>query len=469
MKMPSSLPKAVGRQKEVLYLPAGGCTVVLGTAGSGKTLLAILRARYLSGPKTDHHGRTLLVTFNRCLVTYMKALLQEVPNPLTVENYHHFARGYLNAQGKLPENGICSTRDRHRFLASALQIARDSPDPASILKRPVEFFKEEIEWMQKYAIRTPDDYLEKTRIGRSSVPVSCADSRAVFQVYEDYMRLRSAGGKKYDWDDLASAVLRALQGDRAELRYRHIIVDEGQDFSPEMLRSLAAAVPSGGSLTFFGDTAQQIYGYRMSWREAGLRDPRIVRFEDNYRNSKQIVDLALALVATPYFQDDSDLVRPRTRAADAPLPVLMSCAGERDELQQVVNYAKSAAETGSAAVLFRTREQEKGIRHLLPAGATRLHADLLQWPGNTGFFYGTYHAAKGLEFDAVFLPLLSSGRWPDPTDIAQLGKEEANHRNAKLLYVGITRARSRLVLTYSGQVTGLLPAATGLYRCVEKK
>ena len=59
------LPTPIGKQREVLYLPANGHTVVLGTAGSGKTTLAILRSAYLADPSTSHSGRTLLVTFNR--------------------------------------------------------------------------------------------------------------------------------------------------------------------------------------------------------------------------------------------------------------------------------------------------------------------------------------------------------------------------------------------------------------------
>ena len=69
-----SLPTPIGRQREVLYLPAQGHVVALGTAGSGKTTLAILRSLYLADQSTDHGGRTLLVTFNRCLVTYMNHL-----------------------------------------------------------------------------------------------------------------------------------------------------------------------------------------------------------------------------------------------------------------------------------------------------------------------------------------------------------------------------------------------------------
>jgi hypothetical protein len=66
-----SLPRPQGQQKRVVCLDHEGHTVVLGTAGSGKTTMAIHRAAYLSDMSTDHGGRTLLVTFNNALVTYL--------------------------------------------------------------------------------------------------------------------------------------------------------------------------------------------------------------------------------------------------------------------------------------------------------------------------------------------------------------------------------------------------------------
>jgi DNA helicase IV len=61
-----------GRQREVVCLPAHGHTVVLGTAGSGKTTMAILRADYLA-QLTGR--RVLLATYNRALVTYLEAMI----------------------------------------------------------------------------------------------------------------------------------------------------------------------------------------------------------------------------------------------------------------------------------------------------------------------------------------------------------------------------------------------------------
>ena len=460
----TSLPRPVGRQREVLYLPADGHTVVLGTAGSGKTTMAILRSLYLAAPSTDHGGPTLLVTFNRCLVTYMKNLAGIVEQPVIVENYHRFARGYLSSRGKLPWGSICRPDDRRRFIRLALQEDQVDGVRSSMLQRPVEFFDEEFQWIQQHGIANVQDYIATERIGRTTARIPRAERTVLFDLYTRYLDQRRRGGKSYDWDDLASNVTKELEFDDRERRYRHVVIDEGQDFSPEMLRSLSAAIPHGGSLTFFGDIAQQIYGHRMSWRSAGLRAPRIWQFQENYRNTKQISRLALSLAASPSFPDDPDLVEPTTPTADGPLPALVRLSSEAKEREFVISQAIRLAQTGTVAILFRIRDQEADFTRRITSRTTRLHRELDQWPSGPGLFYGTYHAAKGLEFDTVFLPFLSHQYWPHPPDVQILGNREAAARDSRLLYVGITRARSALILTYSGRVTPLLPREENLYQ-----
>ena len=344
-----------------------------------------------------------------------------------------------------------------------MEVARGAGARGATFDRPKEFFDEEFRWIQRHGIGSEQEYFDAERTGRST-RVRRAERATVYDLYTRYLERRRQGGKLYDWDDLASAVRREFGEDRGDRFYRHVVIDEGQDFSPEMLRSLAAAIPGDGSLTFFGDTAQQIYGHRMSWRNAGLVAPRIWQFRENYRNTKQIARLALAVAETPHFPADPDLVEPRAPAADGPLPSLTRFPSDDEERQLVVRRAVDLARTGTVAILLRTREQESAIRDYLPDGATRLHRELNAWPSGPGLFYGTYHGSKGLEFDAVFMPSLSDDRWPHPPDVETLGRDDATVRDSRLLYVGITRARSDLVLTYTGQPTGLLPTAPGLYQ-----
>jgi len=61
------MPEPIGKQIEVVCLPTTGHHVVLGTAGSGKTTMAVYRARYLSNPALPGNGRTLIITYNKAL------------------------------------------------------------------------------------------------------------------------------------------------------------------------------------------------------------------------------------------------------------------------------------------------------------------------------------------------------------------------------------------------------------------
>ena len=85
------------------------------------------------------------------------------------------------------------------------------------------------------------------------------------------------------------------------------------------------------------------------------------------------------------------------------------------------------------------------------------------WQGGPGIRYGTYHSAKGLEFDMVILPFCSDARLPDPHEVETFGQEEAEIEDGRLLYVGVTRARTRLLITHTGGLTGLFPPDPALY------
>ncbi|MGD0985600.1 MAG: 3'-5' exonuclease [Acidimicrobiales bacterium] len=454
-----TLPAPVGRQVDVLYLSPQGHNVVLGTAGSGKTTMAIHRAVHLGDPAVPGSGRTLLLTFNKALVAYLRHLSPSVMPNVTIEHYHQFARGYLAHRGLIGWNQILN--DRAPLLTEAIDQVRRGAGENPVLDRPVTFFADEVQWMAGNGLFQLADYLDAERLGRA-VPLQPSQRRLVFLVAETYWTLRAAAHRRYDWDDLAAAVHAELQADTDARRYRHIVIDEGQDFSPEMIRSLVLAADSDGSVTFFGDFAQQIYGQRMSWKSFGLKVRDVFEFKENYRNTLEIARLALAMSEMPHFRDSPDLVEPNNPTAAGPKPALVSCANQQTEIKLVLGQVAKLRLTNTVAVLFRDRADERLIsRHL--TGATRLHRDIGTWDATPGVFYGTYHAAKGIEFDYVLMPFCSEDRLPDPAVIDAFGLDEALARESRLVYVGVTRARVGLIITHSGPQTSLLPTRAGLY------
>ena len=465
--MRGNLPKPIKKQREVLYMPSAGHTAVLGTAGSGKTTLALYRAAYLSEPSMPHAGRTLLLTFNKTLVTYLKYLKPIELQNVQVETYHTFARGYLNNRGKMSRNCICDPDYRNAFISQAVKAVESGYEPSKFFKRPLEFFSDEIQWIFSHGITSQEEYVEVERVGRIGTNLSRKLRPVMYEILNKYLEIRTAAGKLFDWDDIAIAVRKEFEEDSSARFYKHIIVDEGQDFSPEMIRSLAAAIPEDGSLSFFGDVAQQIYGQRMSWRSAGLNIPQQWFFKENYRNTKQIAQLGLAISRMPFFQDIPDLVEPTSPRADGALPTLVDCTDKDQQVEIALRAARGAGKTQSVAILVKDRAQERIFSSALGANATRLHRDLQVWNDGPGIYHGTYHAAKGLEFDVVILPFLDSDNLPDPGYIDSHGEEDGLTHDGRLLYVAVTRAKTSLILLYTGKLTSLLPVDESLYKRVK--
>jgi superfamily I DNA/RNA helicase len=421
-----ALPQPVGRQREVLYLPAAGHIAVLGTAGSGKTTLAILRAAYLSDSSTDHAGSTLLVTFNRALVTYLRSIGSRELRNVTVENYHKFARGYLSSRGKMTWSAIIDSDGRIELIKQAIANVKEQYGDHTIFSKPTEFIAEEVRWIAQSGINTAAAY-------HQSPPTLPGDLVAaevlplLWQILEEYWRIRSASGKQYDWDDIAAKVCEELSKDTKPRRYKHVIIDEGQDFSPMMIKSLVRAVPADGSVTFFGDVAQQIYGSRLTWRSAGLNlvgEPWM--FRENYRNTREIAELALAITHLPHYQGAADLVVPTTPRAAGPKPSLVLFSNENEEIKFVVDKAIELSVAGSVGILTVDHAQRKLFNGRFRNGSyTELTNEMATWRSGAGLSIGTLHAAKGLEFDSVLIPRMSAILFPQADDIAAFGEERA--------------------------------------------
>lgn len=460
-----ALPTPIGVQKEVVALPARGHVVVLGTAGSGKTTMAVHRAAFLSNPRVPGHGPTLLLTFNKSLLRYLSYLVPpEMAARMTVENYHAFARGYLNSRGLMGgQNTIVrddTARTSYIAEAAAIVFTRDPGNP--LRGESADFLATEIAWLTQHGLDDRDQYRGANPVGSHDARLNEEQRDGLFDIYEEYLNVRAAAGHHYDWDDIATAVRCALDQDTTPRRYKHVVLDEGQDFSPEMLRSLARAIPADGSLTFFGDAAQQIYGRRISWRDAGLTISTPVYFRKNYRNTKEIADLGLAIAAMPYYADEPDMVAPDEFRAAGPKPTLVRFDGEQDETAFVVQQAGAAAAAGQSVAILARRKADVSRFAAKLKSPQRLGGNMVWRPG-AGVSCGTIHAAKGLEFETVFLPFVTEAHFPDPVLVTAVGSAEATAIDGRLLYVGVTRARQSLILTAADGLTALLPKTPGLW------
>lgn len=133
-----------------------------------------------------------------------------------------------------------------------------------------------------------------------------------------------------------------------------------------------------------------------------------------------------------------------------------------DETKFVIERARDAARTGSVGVLMRRHSDEARFRQAFSDGQ-RLHRDMVAWRRGPGISFGVVNAAKGYEFDQVFLIGLSDEHWPEPEMIRNEGDESATANDGRLLYVGVTRAKRELIMSHVGEPTRLLPPNDDLY------
>ena len=260
------------------------------------------------------------------------------------------------------------------------------------------------------------------------------------------------------WSAVVEAVIRGVdRGQIPRAQYGAVLIDEGHDFEPEWLKLVAQMVdPETNSLLVLYDDAQSINqsGRRLqfSFSEVGIQARgRTTVLKLNYRNTAEVMACACKfarelLSAKEADEDGIPLLVPETAGRRGELPELAELPNEQGELEFVAERARALRDSGmpwkDMAVLVRMNHQGQRIadyfaRAQIPASLVA--RTRLRWDEDTVKIL-TFHSSKGLEFPAVFIPFLES--MPHRAD--DLPGE------AKLLYVAMTRAMDRLLLTHHG-------------------
>ena len=284
---------AKGGLYEVQELPPEGQRVavnpvvrlVRGVAGSGKTLVLSMRAKYLA--ETHPDWRILVVTFNRPLAQDLEKRLGKYRKQIKTINFHKLCRAWLDEAG-LWQPPI---EDQEGRIANIL--ANKTPE---IDKFDGEFLCDEFNWMKDTSVLDLDAYLEEPRIGRRKRLVK-SDRSLVHRVFEHYQS-HLQGFRRCDWADIPHMVIRGLdEGLISPQQYDAILIDEAQDFAPIWFAVLRRALnPETGVMFMAADAAQRIYR-KFTWRSLGLHvvgRTRILR--RSYRSTYEIARTAFELV-----------------------------------------------------------------------------------------------------------------------------------------------------------------------------
>jgi hypothetical protein len=261
-------------------------------------------------------------------------------------------------------------------------------------------------------------------------------------------------------DKMADMVQRVITGvDRRQIpsgQYQAVLIDEGHDFAPEWLRLVVQMVdPATNSLLVLYDDAQSIYdrtqkSKNFSFKSVGIQaQGRTTILKINYRNTRQILQTASLVAADLLTAEDKDddgvpLLKPVSCGRDGEAPLIVRLPTLREEVAQVAELLATAHREGHAwadmAILCRHHSEmdmcaEFLRKRKLPHQLRRNSSSVFD-PAHDSIKVMTLHVSKGLEFPVV--ALVGAGRMP--------AEGEDEREEARLFYVGATRATQRLVI-----------------------
>lgn len=433
---------------------------VLGGAGTGKTVLAMHRAKWLA-----EHGasgkKVLFTTFTKNLARDIEDNLKSLCSPRTmdsieVKNLDAWVYAFLRAR-RYPHRIVYGRRDDPGAKAawSAALALRDSA-----LDLSDEFYDEEFDQVVlAQGISTRDEYRAARRTGRGVV-LARAKRDAVWPVFEEYrQQLGSRQLKEVDdaYRDAATlldteAAEAGVAGTEPAPTYMGVVIDETQDLGPQALRLLRAIVPRAtNDLFFVGDGHQRIYPRnRAAMSKCGIDiRGRSKKLYLNYRTTAEIRNQAVALlegVDIDDLDDGHDELRKYKSLSHGPKPSVVRADGLEAAIDQTMAMlrawrdadksgdADATTDAKTAAVLVRTTNARNAIEQRCKAeGLSTMVIDkdqAMTAPADVVRF-ATLHRAKGLEFDRVVVVGRQSA----------LGDVEETAQERRLLYVALTRAK----------------------------
>jgi superfamily I DNA/RNA helicase len=450
------------RQRECVEFP-GPQLLVSGPPGTGKTLVLLKRAVRLSHLMPN--AQILVVTFNKALAQYASDQLRLNGAGVNVHAVHFHSWAFRQLRDLGLHLRVIPEPDRRELLRQVVESL--APSGSSLLARPLDWWRDEVDWIKGNALTEWDHYRQVERAGRG-YGLQLGARQLVWAVYEGYQQQLTARSQ-VDYRDFALLLLRAWNPVPDAARVSHLLIDEAQDLRYAELR-LLAQLPRQ-SLTVVADRTQKIYTTAFAWRDLGFDvrgGGRAKLLTKSYRTTRQVALLVAGLRQhDPLVRPgDPDWVEAELPDREGPLPVVVAARDDRHEAELVlrlVTHLQATRPGQTLGILARTWETLHRLEPALRAQSTAY--DYLREQAGTvsspGVKLTTFHSAKGLEFGDVLLIGLSEGLFPPPfshlLDRAE-GEQEDDllSTERRLLYVAMTRTRHALYLVSGRQPTRFL-------------
>ncbi|HCL3652387.1 TPA: AAA family ATPase [Pseudomonas aeruginosa] len=463
-------------QRQLVERDWNGPVRVLGGAGTGKTVVAMHRARWLvSRLDWPRDERLLFTTFTSNLAVDIQENLRKICTPeqlerIEVRNLDAWVSQFVKRHGyaaKIVYPGG-QDGDYERCWEQATQLI---PAEQGL---PPSFYREEWERVVlPQRINTRQAYLTASRTGRG-VALNRKQRADIWPVFEE-MRLQLAQRRLVTAEDAIHDAIDLIERGVATRRYRALVVDEGQDFGPEAMSLLRHLVPEQrNDLFIVGDGHQRIYQRRSSLSQCGINiRGRGKKLRINYRTTEEIRRFAVALLEGVEVDDldgGVDGLKDYCSLAHGEAPQVHVAANQAAECAWLLGEIRSLGSEGIAledmCLVARTNGLLNGYeRALQEAGieTRRLSRQQADDRSKPGVRLATMHRIKGLEFRCVFMVGINDGMVP----LARAGQSTEDPVEQRLLdlneralfHVAATRAVRHLLISCHGRPSPYLRAA----------
>jgi len=462
-------------QKALVTREFNGPARLRGVSGSGKTVVAVHRARQAARRNIRNHstGKVLFITFNRSLSDLVDRLLMRLCTPaeyaqVEVATHGRWCLDYLKFRtgGSMAWNDATRERVWKNIVAKylpklhqanfCLQIS--TKEGISTRDPDVQFISDEIDFIYgKFLHSEAPKYMDIERTGRGR-PLGPNQRTLILSIYNDLVE-GLAKEKHFDAREMPRAAYQLLKnGEASQASYTDILVDEVQDLTDMELKVLQAIEQLSGQLFLVGDGAQQIYRRGQSLKSVGINVAgRGFILRKNYRNTAEITEAAARLRASQGIgRFDEDAAASQTIAIPSAVsgekPCVLVCDTPEQERQLIIKEIRYL--TGRLAIQpsqICCLARSVGTRTALLGSLVKSGIKARDYRADEGIAEGdsvlvsTLHNSKGHEFRAVFILGLTEGSIPYVTS----QEPEEMEREAALFYVAMTRAKELLYLSYA--------------------
>ncbi len=423
---------------------------VSGSAGTGKTIVAIHRA---AAALKSNKGHVLLTTFSEELATSLRQKVKllvpperlsrslpesHTPSVLIVASLDEIAKQLLT--NEIGQPAVVEDTDVFDLIKSITESNKE------VLLSPQFLLDEWNDVVDGWHLNDWSDYRDFKRLGRKT-RLGESGRKQAWEVFERLRKDLSQQGSK------TMAMLYSELAEASSNPFHAVIVDECQDVSPAQLRFLSRlAEQNPGELFFAGDLGQRIFQTPFSWSSLGVDiRGRSRTLKINYRTSHQIRRSADRLLdGTLSDVDGIEEHRDGTVSVfNGPPPTIHVADDEDAESDHVADWllgrVKENIDPSEIAVFGRTDAQLARARD-----AIRKASDI-SGRGLGGIRLATMHGAKGLEFRCVCVIACDDDIIPLEERIRAIGDhadlEDLYNTERHLLYVACTRARDHLLVT----------------------